>query len=85
MGENREEQIQHIRHTSSKPEYSRICRCGIHDRRNTAVLAKTSGKDLRKQDLKWLIDNKLLSPNGSVKTAYYMHIVVSNVLNVCCG
>ncbi|CAC5402463.1 unnamed protein product [Mytilus coruscus] len=64
MGKIREEKTQHTRQTSLKPEYSRLCRSSIHDRRSTAVLAKTCGKDLRKKDLKWLIENKLLSPHA---------------------
>lgn len=85
MGKVNEEKGRRTRQSSSKAPYTRTCKCLVHDPTLNSPLAKTSGKDLRKSDLNYLIDNNLLPKRATWVCknclAYSQNKLVSNTDN----
>ena len=59
MGKVHEEK-KNIR-SNSKAPYIRNCKCLLHDPTSNSPLSNTSGKDLRKSELNWLIENDFIA------------------------
>lgn len=60
IGKVNEEEGRRIRSYNTAPA-TRTCKCLVNDPTPNSPLAKTSGKDVRKFDLNWFIDNKIIS------------------------